>query len=245
MKLTQYSGDSVTHTIPLKWQGAAFTPGTDWGLVFTAKRSARDADAAAVFQKASGAGIIASGSNALVSTVALDTVALGTMTLVWDIQAVHATLGTVRTVAFGPLEIKRDITREVTTSTTVHTTETPLPFGGGGDTRYDLGQQSGAITPALADGNYQYFWLPPDDDPNVTLYAPSGSATEGDRFTFAVQWVSGAYTLNFSGIQLPVGVAALLPVTLEIWRSYRIGLYFSGGQWCLQSLSGPFIESID
>jgi len=130
MKLTQYSGDSVTHTIPLKWQGAAFTPGTDWGLVFTAKRSARDADAAAVFQKASGAGITASGSNALVSTVAVDTVALGTMTLVWDIQAVHATLGTVRTVAYGPLEIKRDITREVTTSTTVHTTEPPLPFGG-------------------------------------------------------------------------------------------------------------------
>jgi len=116
-----------------------------------------------------------------------------------------------------------------------------LPIEAAADTRHDLGGLGEDITPALADGNYQFCVLNGD----ATLFAPSGSATEGDCFTFAMQWVSGAYTLNFSGIQLPVGVAALLPVTLEIWRSYRVGLYFSGGQWCLESLSGPFIESID
>jgi len=119
--------------------------------------------------------------------------------------------------------------------------EARAAIGAAADTHHDLGQKSGAITPALADGNYQFCVLNGD----ATLFTPSGSATEGDRFTFAMQWVSGAYTLNFSGIQLPTGVAGLLPVTLEIWRSYRVGLYFSGGKWCLESLSGPFIESID
>ena len=61
MKLSQYCGDSITHVIPLTWQGAAFTPGSDWTLIWTAKLSAKDDDAHSVIQKTTGAGISTTG----------------------------------------------------------------------------------------------------------------------------------------------------------------------------------------
>ncbi|MEI6654052.1 MAG: hypothetical protein WCP45_04735 [Verrucomicrobiota bacterium] len=51
MKLTQYYGDLVTHSIPLVKDGAAFVPGDEWNLIFTAKRRSSDPDTAAIIQK--------------------------------------------------------------------------------------------------------------------------------------------------------------------------------------------------
>lgn len=127
--LTAFIGDSVTLAVPLTWQDAPFAPGDDWALIFTAKHRARDTDAEAVIQKASGAGIEVTGYTASVSLVPLDTLALRACDLVFDIQAQHVTTGAVRTAAIGILALARDITRETETSIPVNTTEDPLPFG--------------------------------------------------------------------------------------------------------------------
>lgn len=148
MTLTQYIGDSKTHLISLTWEGEAFSPGEDWALIFTAKTSATDADADAVFQKSSGAGITVSGSTASIATVPDDTAALSATSLIYDVQAQHVTTAEIRTVSLGRIRLIRDVTRETTTSVPVNTTETPTPFS-------DLAQSTHAATekttPADAD----------------------------------------------------------------------------------------------
>lgn len=130
MRLSQYLNDSHSHAIPLAWGGAAFSPGDDWALIFTAKLKSTDEDSAAVFQKTSGAGITVTGYTATVEVVPDDTADLSkSVTLCWDIQAQHVTDGRIRTVAAGMLDVRRDITRATTTSVPVHTTNPPLPYG--------------------------------------------------------------------------------------------------------------------
>lgn len=129
MLLTQNLGDSKTHSIPLTWEDAAFTPGGSWVLIFTAKACAEDPDTASLIQKTSGAGITVSGSTVTLTLVPDDTVDLAAATLFCDIQAQHVTTGAVRTVTDGlKLKLKRDITRETETSIDVITTEPPVPF---------------------------------------------------------------------------------------------------------------------
>lgn len=128
--LLQYLGDSVTHTVPLLWRGLSFEPGNAWGLIWTAKEKTSDPDSAAVIQKASGLGLSVTGSVASIALVPQDSAELAAIVLVWDIQAQHLTTGEVRTVAFGRLELARDVTRETTTSIPVQTTEPPYPGGG-------------------------------------------------------------------------------------------------------------------
>lgn len=128
-QLTGFIGDSTSFQIPLTWAGSAFSPGETWALIFTAKHRASDADDAAVFQKASNAGITVSTSTATVATVPVDTADLPACVLVWDVQAQHTVTGAVRTVATGRLTLSQDITRETTTTVPVVTTETPLPYG--------------------------------------------------------------------------------------------------------------------
>lgn len=132
MTLTQFLGDSITHLIPLRWQGAAFEPGSDWLLIFTAKADTEDADDDALIQKASGYGISVEGSTASVALVPDDTVTVAERTLLWDIQAQHTVSGEVRTVATGNLRLSRDVTRETTPSVPIHTTEPPVPTGPAG-----------------------------------------------------------------------------------------------------------------
>jgi len=129
MKISQYCGDSRTHAIALAWDGAAFTPGTDWNLIWTAKKSASDDDAHAAIQKTSGAGITVTGSEAYVELVPFDTAAMATGDLVWDIQAVNVSSGAVRTVAEGRLTLRRDITRGTATSIPVYTANPPIALG--------------------------------------------------------------------------------------------------------------------
>lgn len=124
-------GDQIVLTLPLKnADGTDFEPGDDYALIFTAKRRDTDTDADAVIQCATGAGIEASGSNAVVTINRAATVDLEPCKLVCDIQAQHVVTGEiVRTVAYLILGLRRDITRETTTSVPVITTEDPLPFG--------------------------------------------------------------------------------------------------------------------
>lgn len=129
MNLSTYIGDTPTLAIPLAWDGEAFAAGVDWALIFTVKRNENDADSAAVFQKASGAGITVTGYTAQVVLVQEDTLGEKPGNLFWDVQAQHVEDGRVRTVASGRIDLKRDITRATTTSVPVQTTDPPLPFG--------------------------------------------------------------------------------------------------------------------
>lgn len=120
MKIAQYCGDSKNYEIPLAWEGSAFTPGTSWYLLFTAKRSSRDEDADSVIQKTTGAGITVIGTTAQVEIVPADTAAHTPGDLVWDIQAQNNSTGEVRTVAEGRITLIRDITRLTRTSIPVY-----------------------------------------------------------------------------------------------------------------------------
>jgi hypothetical protein len=129
MNLTQYIGDSKTHAIPLTWEGAAFSPGDDWALIFTLKRKTTDEDSAAVIQKTSGAGITVVGNIASVELLPADTVSLSATGYSYDIQAQDVISGAVRTVTTGRIILTRDITRATETSIPVISTNPPLPFG--------------------------------------------------------------------------------------------------------------------
>lgn len=127
-KLTAFINDSSELSIALKWGEDAFLPGSEWALIFTAKNSDADLDAAAVIQKATGAGITVSSSTATVALVPDDTVDLDDGRLLFDILAQSTITNKVRTVAYGEIYVMRDITRLTETSVTVITTEAPLPF---------------------------------------------------------------------------------------------------------------------
>lgn len=127
--LTAYIGDSASFEIPLTWEGAAFDPESEWALISTFKYRASDLDAAAIFQKTSGAGITVTGTTATLTTVHEDTASLPACNIVGDIQAENVSTGEIRTVAYIRLALSQDITRETTTSIPVITTEDPLPFG--------------------------------------------------------------------------------------------------------------------
>jgi hypothetical protein len=129
--LEQYIGDNKTHTVPLTWEDAAFTPGATWGLVFTAKRKATDPDADAIIQKASGAGLTASTSNADIALVPDDSNAFkATRRLYCAIRATHVSTGETRTVWVDNLKFERAPAHLTTTSIPVVTTTDPAPFAG-------------------------------------------------------------------------------------------------------------------
>lgn len=128
--LTIYLGDSKSFDIDLEWDDAAFAPGTDWILTFTAKTSNTVPDTAAKIQKTTGAGITATGSSASVALVRNDTNLLTAKQLVWDVKARHYITNAVRTVASGRLILTRGTTREILPAVDIITTEPPLPGAG-------------------------------------------------------------------------------------------------------------------
>lgn len=136
--LSAFIGDSTTLEIPLAWEGDAFDPGSDWALIFTAKKKSSDPDTLALIQKASGFGIESSSGLALVALVPADTADMQGRNLVCDVQAQHTTTGAVRTVAYARLSLLRDITRETEVSIPIITTEEPSPILGA--VRYDASQ---------------------------------------------------------------------------------------------------------
>lgn len=126
-RIAQFRGDTTSHLIPLSYKGAAFSPGSAWSLIFTAKRHSEDADADAVIQKVTGAGIAVAGSNATLTIVGLDTESVEDRDLVWDIRATSIATGERRTVSNGALAIIGNVGRESQTSIPVFTADPPFP----------------------------------------------------------------------------------------------------------------------
>ena len=133
-EITFYAGDTKTVSIPLKTEadGAAFSPASAYQLIFTAKASNAASDLGSKFQYASGVGIVdpVVSSSASVTFHPVDTRDLGGKTLYWDIQAEHETTGVILTVAYGTLVLKRDTTRQTTTSVPLHTLSAAVPYTG-------------------------------------------------------------------------------------------------------------------
>jgi hypothetical protein len=145
--LSQSLGDTVTHRIPLRWGKRAFVPGVNWALVFTVKSDpVLQDDENRLFQKATGGlGVVAEGSNAVVSVLRADTIREAVEadpdaeppveeveafeaapgTYFWDVQATHLSTGEVRTVANGTLVLTRDVTRQSTPTGPIFTAEQP------------------------------------------------------------------------------------------------------------------------
>lgn len=141
MQVNHYIGDSFTMLVPMSWNGEDLTLGVDWNLIFTAKRSANDLDASAVFQKVIGAGIRVTDNIAEIAVLPDDTSHLLPSSYIWDIQAQNTATGEVRTVAIGGLKLIRDITRKTTTSTTIHTLDPGVPFTGPQGEKGEKGDQ--------------------------------------------------------------------------------------------------------
>lgn len=216
---TAYLGDSNSLEIPLTWQGAAFTPADDWTLIMTAKNRAEDLDTAAVFQKASGAGLSVTGSTATITTVPDDTNDLGDCNLVCDIQAQHLTTGELRTVAFFRVSFTRDVTRSADVSVPIYTTEEYVSRGETGATGPQgatgpTGPQGPALeltagpvtssagTSAIADGAI-----------SLSKLAQS-SATTGQVSTWnGSAWVAATTTSEIGALALPLTIPTPAGIT--------------------------------
>ena len=111
IQLTQNIGDTKTFSIPLRWNGLPFVPGSDWHLVFTVKADADDEDEDALFQLETGNGVDDNGRFARVSVSRSITEELAATVTYWDVQAERMDSEEVRTVASGTLSLIRDITR--------------------------------------------------------------------------------------------------------------------------------------
>jgi hypothetical protein len=129
-----YLGNSKTLRIPLVFEAAAFTPGTDYTLIFTCKESLADTDAQAKIQKTTGTGLTHSSSFALVTLVPGDSDTLIDNAYFYDVQAQHNTTGAVLTVQAGRLRFRIPPTRELETSVPIYTTQPPAPIGPTGAT---------------------------------------------------------------------------------------------------------------
>jgi hypothetical protein len=130
--LTQYVGDSKTHSIPMTWEGQSFTPDSQWLLLLSVKLRKTDADRFSLFQKALGAGITVSGSTASISVVPTDTNDAPATTYFGDIQAQSTTTGQVRTVAEFELVLEAAPTRNLQSSIEIHTAQPAYPNGPAG-----------------------------------------------------------------------------------------------------------------
>lgn len=118
-------GDSLDLEIPLVWRDEPFAPAGLWSLIMTAKRKMTDGDAAAVFQKTSDAGIMVTGSTAVLDIVPVDTRNKLPGVLLCDIQARRISDSKVRTVARFRLHLSSDVTRETTASIPIYTSQPP------------------------------------------------------------------------------------------------------------------------
>lgn len=139
---TFYAGDTTVLPVALTKDNLVTTPGTPWNpgptttaathhLIFTAKRKQSDHDALALFQYTSGAGIVHGANLATVTIHPVDSRAYGGKTLFFDIQAQDISTGDIiATVATGNLVLKRDTTRQTTTSVSVHTLDPSIPYTG-------------------------------------------------------------------------------------------------------------------
>jgi len=101
---------------------------------------------------------------------------------------------------------------------------------------------SGSTTLNLTDGSRFYFGYLND----TAAFGVSGGV-DMDTVECAVGWTQGTPRLDFdSSVKLPNGVSSLLPVDLEVWRSYSFECIKRGGYWALKGpVQGPTLETED
>ncbi len=206
MDLQQYIGDSDSHEIPLTWKGLPFVPGSEWGLIFTAKSSAGLSDTKSLFQKASGGGgITVSDNSATISTLRDDTIGLPPMAAVYDVQARHTTTLACRTVASGRLILIRDVTREATTTVPVRVidTELPLAVGPAGKSAYDSYLETTDDDPALTEAEWSE--PPADGEASVTNSAVIAAVSADKQAFWSSLGVPPYATLALANQALPIG----------------------------------------
>lgn len=144
MNLTSKLGDEKVWRIPLRWDNAAFVPGSNYGLTFTVKKTGDLPDSQALIQKATGGlGVTIDGDDALVTILKADTHRAADFPnhgdpafdaepgiYYWDIQADGLpdtpAAGDSRTVNIGEYLFLRDYTRNVGPTATIYTTADPL-----------------------------------------------------------------------------------------------------------------------
>jgi hypothetical protein len=128
MDLSIKLGDNETLDIPLAWKGAPFEPAVGDILIFTVKSAPSDTDANALLQKLSGGGGITwAGRTATIAILHADTAALSPATAYYDVQHQSGSTGAIKTLSQGRIELKRDITRETTTSVPINVLPGGLP----------------------------------------------------------------------------------------------------------------------
>ena len=150
LQITTKIGDSPLLAIPLvsdvRNDSTAFSPGSAYTLLLTAKTKLTDLDAAAKFQLALGAGITVSGTSALCQLAAAATIALAPDNLYWDIRATHLLTGDTHIIAEGRWRLERPATRLPASSVAIYTVQPFAGFAIGG------GAQDAFGTAANADG---------------------------------------------------------------------------------------------
>lgn len=210
-----FLGDSLTRDVDLTWEGVAFEPGADWGLVWTGKPDARYPDSYATIQKTSGVGIEVITSKATITLVPEDTESLTPINLAWGILATHATTGERRTVAIGTWALTRGPARGSVSSIPIRTTTLPAPFRSEtvtvAATTAILPAAAYALTPAMAAPLYNR--LTSVDD--ITITIPANATTEipvDTEFYFRRTTAAGLVTLALdTGVTL-AGDASAIPI---------------------------------
>ena len=190
---TFYAGDTTSLTVALLKDGSAFTPGTAFNLIFTAKRNLLDEDRSALFQYSTGIGVTHSTTNAVVAIHPIDTRYLGGKTLQFDIKAQDLSTGdVVATVAIGTLVVTKNVGRLTTTSVAIHTATAGSPYG------VSATAMAGAITAAST--------ITPITGDEI---APALSGGVLGKFTYTAikTWV-------LSGLQIAWGSVTGKPTTL-------------------------------
>jgi hypothetical protein len=116
-------GDSQQIVIALTHGASAYTPPAGSTQTFTLKRLTADEDSSAMVQKTIGAGLTIAGTNATAVFVPQDTYDLQPSTpYLFDVQSQESD-GKLKTVAFGSITFRGDITRQPDTSITIFTTQ--------------------------------------------------------------------------------------------------------------------------
>jgi hypothetical protein len=82
-------------------------------------------------------------------------------------------------------------------------------------------------------------------DGSVVLSVSNG--VNSDQLEVCIGWTQNTPTLSFAtDIRIPPAAAALMPITLDLWRSYSFTLQKRGGVWTLTSpIQGPTVEVED
>lgn len=111
--------------------------------------------------------------------------------------------------------------------------------------RYQLGNIGEGVTLDPTYGSVQLCY-PLNTDTTFSILNTPVEANEGDTLTLVVGWTNEALDLDFdASIKRSAAINALLPMTLEIYKSYSLHFIYRGGYWVIQAIDGPTDERID